>query len=56
MRAQELFIFLPNRVDGACHKLAEVRSWGGDRLNAQDMKANKTPSFTQDHEALHNTR
>lgn len=56
MRAQESFIFLPDSVDGACHKSAEMRSWGGGRMNVQDMKANKNLSFTQDHEPLGNIR
>lgn len=44
-----MFIFLPGRVDGACHKSAEVRSWAGGKKNIQDREANKTLSFTQDH-------
>lgn len=52
MRAQELFIFLQDRVDGAFYKSDEVRSWGGGIMNIQDMKA----SFTQDHEPLGNKR
>lgn len=54
MRAQGLFIFLPDRVDGACHKSAEVRSWGGGKMNVQDGKANKNPFLhrTMDHLAI----
>lgn len=52
MGAQGLFIFLPDRVDGACHKSAEVRRWGRGKMNIQDREANKTPSFTQDHLAI----
>lgn len=54
MRAEGLFIFLPDRVDGACPKSAEVRSWGGGKMNIQDGEANKTPSFTQDQGPLGN--
>lgn len=52
MRAQELFIFLPDRVDSAFEKSAEVRIWGRGRINVQDMEANKSFSFMQDHEPL----